>query len=354
MNTAKNQIRRDMDKSPDELQREADETRKDIERTVDQLANQFSPGELINQGMRKLQSGGGRTFVHNLSTQIQGNPIPVILAGVSLTWLMTASKRPPAQAPSSGSSPGAMATARDKLSSASQSTRDSAGQLAESAREKQHQLADGAGRVKQHVSDSGQRIMDSAGRGARSARSQYDYLLREQPLVLGMMAIAAGAALGALLPRTDPENRAMGTASDEQKASVKQRAEEAKAHAETKVEEKLDQQQSRTGSSQGGSEQSPSAKSTAGGPGTTSPDTRSNDAQSTPSSPQPHSHGAQESKARPDAGRTSPSGESTPSPSPERTGGITEEGAPAAKPSSGTNRPDTNPPLLNPDKGKEK
>lgn len=54
------------------------------------------------------------------------------------------------------------------------------------------------------------RAQDAASEGAAKARGFY----QEHPLVVGALAIAGGAAVGALLQRTDRENRAFGSYSD--------------------------------------------------------------------------------------------------------------------------------------------
>lgn len=319
MNTAKEQIRSDMEKSPDELQREADEVRRDMEQTVDQLANQFSPGELINQTFKKLQNGSGTAFAHNLSTQIQNNPIPALLAGVSLAWLMTASKRAPTQSPST-TTHSAMGTGKGKLSSATAHTRDSGRNMVDGVKEKQQQLSRSASDMKHRVSESSHHLMDSARSGAHTARSQYEHMLQEQPLVLGMLAIAAGAALGALLPRTEQEDRAIGETSDEQKDAIKRRAEGLKEQAEARVNEKVQDEQKQH------PPQSSSPPSTdanrAGHSGHTTSPTSSNTSTS--------STGATHEKAQ-----------------------QHERGTPAASPTAAPNHPATNPPVVNPGDSRE-
>ena len=245
MNTARDQIRDDMDKRPEQLQREADEVRVDMEHTVDELANQFSPGELINQAMVMFRGSGDAHFIRNLSTQIQNNPVPTILAGVGLTWLMTASKQPPERSAPGGPSR-ARQSAGQKLSHLADQARGSTQQASESARQKQQHLAQGASDMKERLSDNSHQAMGSARSGARSVRDRYDTMLQEQPLMLGAMAIAAGAALGALIPRTKTEDQTLGEVSDEQKQVARHHAQEMKEQAESKVEEKLNEHRSQT------------------------------------------------------------------------------------------------------------
>jgi len=59
-----------------------------------------------------------------------------------------------------------------------------------------------------------------------SLQSGLDYLIQEQPMMLAAIGIAAGAALGAALPETNVENRALGEARDHLARAATQAAEE--------------------------------------------------------------------------------------------------------------------------------
>jgi hypothetical protein len=62
---------------------------------------------------------------------------------------------------------------------------------------------------------------------ARQAREGFNFLLEEQPLLLGVLGVALGAAMGAALPRTEREDRVMGRARDKAVGQAKQRGAEA-------------------------------------------------------------------------------------------------------------------------------
>lgn len=212
MSTARDYIKEDMAKNPEQIQREADEVRADMEHTVDDLFNRLSPGELINQAMTMFRGNGNSNFVQNLTTQVQNNPVPAILAGVGLTWLMSASKQPPTAGESRTSSGGithGMRSASAAMSSATDKARSSASSVAHGAKEKQHDLADSASDMKHRVSNAGHQTMEASRSGAHAVRNTYNDMLREQPLMVGAAAIAVGAALGALLPRTQAEESLM-------------------------------------------------------------------------------------------------------------------------------------------------
>lgn len=79
--------------------------------------------------------------------------------------------------------------------------RETASEWTEQAREKTHELTEEAREQAEWI---GQKLQD-----------QTRYIIEEQPLVLGALGIAIGAAIGATLPRTREEDRLMGPARDE-------------------------------------------------------------------------------------------------------------------------------------------
>lgn len=303
MTTAKEQFKTDLKKDPEDLEREADSARAGLEDTIDELMQQLSPAELLNQGISFMRSTGDQAFIRNLTSQVENNPIPAILAGVSLVWLMAASKQPSVHqgdgfASTLGDKAGA---ARERLSSATGSLKSSSHDAAERTRETGHQVASGASDVMHRVTDASRHTVDSARSGLRSAREGYTHMLREQPLLVGVLAVAAGAALGALMPRTAAEDRVMGEWSDRGADALKEKTEEKlkeeQGKASSESEDRANASASST-SSQTKSDQPESGSSAGGG----SP-TRSGASQSEPQPPQldPASPGAGR-----DSGKTQP------------------------------------------------
>jgi ElaB/YqjD/DUF883 family membrane-anchored ribosome-binding protein len=64
-------------------------------------------------------------------------------------------------------------------------------------------------------------------RQARSLRSRWDDMLQDNPMALGVAALAAGALLGATIPATEVENEYLGEARDTVVESAKTLAENA-------------------------------------------------------------------------------------------------------------------------------
>jgi hypothetical protein len=66
-------------------------------------------------------------------------------------------------------------------------------------------------------------------------REGFNSLLSEQPLLLGALGIAVGAAIGAALPSTEQEDRLFGSARDKALSEVKQRGTETYEQVRDKV-----------------------------------------------------------------------------------------------------------------------
>lgn len=231
MTGIKENMKHDIRKDPRELEHEADQARAQVEHTLQALERRLSPSELLEQVMEVVKRNGG-DFGHNLATQVRNNPLPTLLAGAGLTWLMAASSRAPTPKASvydTGPSLG------DRASSAAQSARSAASGTKSAAKGAAGAASQAASSVAGAARSTADSVAGASRAGARGVRDGYAYLSQEQPLVLGAMAVAAGAAIGALLPATEAEDHWMGEASedatDRLKAEGRRRADQAKAAA---------------------------------------------------------------------------------------------------------------------------
>jgi hypothetical protein len=75
-------------------------------------------------------------------------------------------------------------------------------------------LRGAAASVTDRVTGNGQEVYAQASDLGGQARQGVTWLMREQPLVLGAIGVALGAAVGALLPSTTAEDRLMGETRD--------------------------------------------------------------------------------------------------------------------------------------------
>jgi hypothetical protein len=223
-------------KSPQEVEREVQQSRAELEDTLEAIQERLSPGQMFEQVVDYMRSSNGSDFLRNLGTMVRDNPVPVALVGTGLVWLMLSSSRsgrrehddeddlPESYGESrygnelsedagqsgSGWSEGARETVREWTQGTrtrTRSVRDRARRLSASARDR--------------VSETGEQLWhgardagDRASYYGRQVRRGFFDTLHEQPLVLGALGLAAGAAIGAALPATEKEDEWLGDSRD--------------------------------------------------------------------------------------------------------------------------------------------
>lgn len=187
----------------------------------------------------------GRSASDTLAMQARSNPVPLALIAAGAAWLVASNSRTVSRVGnriateadstlgsalrSAGNSIG---KSLSDLASGAQQARDSAKVKVDEAKEK----LDSAGRrlssqadvASARMSEAGSaaagklldardRINDSAKSGrqlADQAAGSISRLYREQPVALALVGLAAGAVIGALMPRTRREDQLFGEYSD--------------------------------------------------------------------------------------------------------------------------------------------
>ena len=249
------------DLSVGELEREVDRERERVSATIDELQSRASMGNLVDQLVKAVGENGG-DISRNVGRSLRENPMAALLTGVGLAWLMAGSSRGHGKGGDwefedpryrrgtdpdlrtfgvSGDQTGGDAWAQsDGFDEAPPSSGEGLGQRA----------AEGAGRIGEGVSETVAGLKDRAAdfsqaagswlgqagdavrgvgstarhhagaarRGAAGTTSDMrqglDSFMEEQPLVLGAIAMALGAAVGGALPRSRVEDRVFGKQSD--------------------------------------------------------------------------------------------------------------------------------------------
>ena len=273
-------------KYSEQLEREAEDTRAQLAGTLDELRARISPGQVVDELMDYAREGAGGEFVRNLKRQVVRNPLPVALMGAGLGWLLLAgrksadaSERVPRherwdEATMRAREQGGAAVERvkDWSSESANAVRDAASRAKETSKSAASAIGDksreagvrmsaaassAATSIKEAASSTGQSaaaaydaagraaasMADSAaslGRGASDTGRTFMNFCREQPLVLAGLGIALGAAIGALLPATETEDRLMGEASDRAKDQARSLAEEQYGKAKATAEHAVD------------------------------------------------------------------------------------------------------------------
>ena len=289
-------------KSSAEIEREVEATRANLTGTLEEIRDRASPGQLFEQALDYAKQSGGTDFARNLGASVRDNPLPLLLIGAGIGWLMLSDRRsgadggadgrgrPVLPTPSGTSRPtsarvyptGSRSDASDKAdgpstvqqasetfsgaksragetvsglggsisgaaesiggaaTSAYRAVADAAGSAAES-------VGSGAPSTAQRLADAGQGARDQFGRLGGGTRQGLGWLVREQPLVLGAIGLAVGAAVGALLPGTDTEDRLMGESRDDLAERARATAEKGLAQAKEVAGEHVERLKDRVG-----------------------------------------------------------------------------------------------------------
>ncbi|MGG5808560.1 DUF3618 domain-containing protein [Falsiroseomonas sp. CW058] len=292
-------------KSAAEIEREVEGTRARLTGTIEELKDRVSPGQMLEQAMDYVRGSGGQEFVANLGRTVRDNPLPILLIGAGIGWLMMSGGRqdgyraaglPPAPRrtstgmgtssshmgmghggegnglhgsySSSSSGPslgqrasGVAASLREGAGDAAGALRDSvagaASQAGEALSTARNTVADAASRAGSAVAEAWQSVTETAGSTASDVSRRASYwaesgyesvsglggglggLMQRQPLVAGGIGLIIGAALGAVLPGSEAEDRLMGETRDQVASRVADLAEQGYQQAKAAAGEQL-------------------------------------------------------------------------------------------------------------------
>lgn len=220
--------------SPSELEHDAERVRSQIAETAEHLKDKMSPGQLMDEALHYLKGGDANQFVTNLKHQVRDNPLALALVGGGLGWLMMGSRssghghatsRPAPLATHGAGTAGPSASSHQShsagvgsaigkgASSVGKTAGAAAASAGHSAHSVSHSMSAGLHDARDGASEGLHRVAHSSEEmGARVKNSMLDALERE-PLVLGALGLAVGAAIGAMLPTTRTEQEYMGETS---------------------------------------------------------------------------------------------------------------------------------------------
>lgn len=246
------------DREPRAIERDIDATRADMRATLEALERRFSMDRLIDMTVGRIRDRGGE-FATNLTDAATQNPMPVLLTSIGLAWMMLGSGRRDTRSydesyeghenresmlsRAGGRVRGAAETMRgaaESMRGAAGSTRDTLQHAADSSRDALRSASQTSRETFEHTAESlrsgAASLRSGASRAAAATRERVDHaragmdrMLEEQPLMLGVFGLAAGAIIGALLPTTEQENRLLGEVRDK---AVKGVARESRARFE--------------------------------------------------------------------------------------------------------------------------
>lgn len=81
-----------MSMETDRLEADVQESRHRLNDTLSELGSRLSPGQMLDEGIGLLQGQAGR-FAGQLGRQVRDNPLPVLLVGAGIAWLVVSSRQ---------------------------------------------------------------------------------------------------------------------------------------------------------------------------------------------------------------------------------------------------------------------
>jgi Protein of unknown function (DUF3618) len=77
----------------EQFEREAEETRCQLSGTLEELRYRMTPGRVLDEFLDYARYGAAGEFVRNIGREVRENPMPLVLIGIGIAWLMLASSR---------------------------------------------------------------------------------------------------------------------------------------------------------------------------------------------------------------------------------------------------------------------
>ena len=225
----------DYDDNTEQLRADIEDTRADMTQTINEIQERLSPEYLVDQVKETVReatigkvervvgqvgetlsevtepalamAGRAGNAIKEVGTTVADklykNPIPVALIGLGVGMLVIRNFR----APSYGSSP------RRSLQGRSNYELDDAGlasQAYESGKGALNQVKETASDLASRSTDALSNLGSKAKDGASVVTTRFERMMHENPLAVGAVAVAAGTALGLMLPSTRLENEYIG------------------------------------------------------------------------------------------------------------------------------------------------
>jgi ElaB/YqjD/DUF883 family membrane-anchored ribosome-binding protein len=259
-----------MTKTPAELEREVEDQRGRIDQTVEQLKDKMQPKELFDEATR-VMGGASNKVLATAVEQLRENPLPIALIGLGVAWLAVSQTRRKTARAADYDGSGYYPTyegydedegLRAKVKARAEAAKAKLAETAEKAKagiaaartsaedsvtEVRGRAAQLAATARTRAGEYGRVAGDKAVEYAAQARRTFDQTLENEPLVIGAIGLAVGAAIGASLPSTPVERRYMGPARSKAADAAKAQLDEVKGIAGRAYDQVKDELHRQTG-----------------------------------------------------------------------------------------------------------
>ena len=173
-------------------------------------------------------------FVHDLGDAVKQNPLSAALIGMGMVWLFANRGQPSGGATAirgiAEAAQDVWRGAGSNLQSGSEGIQSGLSSVSTAVRDRaasaSNAVAEGGSRIATKVAEQAEEIPELAGSALAEARANLARLFRRQPLALGAVGLAFGAAVAASLPATEAESEYLGETSDLVKEKLGEFAEE--------------------------------------------------------------------------------------------------------------------------------
>jgi ElaB/YqjD/DUF883 family membrane-anchored ribosome-binding protein len=271
-----------------DIKHEIERTRVEMSETLGEIQERLRPDHLIQQardGVKEAAAGKARSIMHSagetaatvayqargagdsLASYVRQHPLQVAVTVGAFTWWMLRSREESndwyGTADTSWEDEDAMSfgaptmrsrvagardtvgeyasTARETVGEYASTARETVGEYASTARETVGEYAstarETAGQYAESARARARRASEAARRAASTATSSVDDFTHENPMAVGLIALAIGVAIGMTVPATEMENRTMGEARDRAWERASKAASEIKENVTKKVED---------------------------------------------------------------------------------------------------------------------
>lgn len=138
-----------------------------------------------------------------------------------------------------GNGPSLADQAQSKVGQATDAAQNVAGQVTDKAQQVAGQVTDQAQQVAGQLQDQAQQVAYQAQQGVYRAQGWFQRTLDENPLALGLVALAGGALAGLAVPETDQERQWMGPARDQLVEKAQEKAQDTLQKAQQVAEKSV-------------------------------------------------------------------------------------------------------------------
>jgi len=79
----------------EQLEREAEQARFHLAESLNELRLRATPGQIVDQIADYAREGPVGDFLGNLTREMRDNPVPLLLIGIAITWLVVSTSLSP-------------------------------------------------------------------------------------------------------------------------------------------------------------------------------------------------------------------------------------------------------------------